>query len=226
MKLLCSFLAIGVACLAAESQAAVVAGWNFNTLTTATNNGTTYSASSGAGTLTVGVTASDQAGGNRGINSFAGTAVNAIAGDANGQALTIQGGALETTTPVENNGATVTIEVNLTSFEDIILSFATQRTSTGFNLNQLAWSTDGTTFTDFGTAYNPATSFAVQSFDLSAISEIENQATVFFRLTLTGATSNAGNNRIDNIQINAVPEPAAALLGSIGLIALLRRRRG
>lgn len=206
------------------TQAAVVAYWNFNTLTTAVNNGTTYSPTSGSGSITVGVAASDNAGSNRGLNSFGGTTVNAISPDPNGQALTLQGGALETTTPVQNNGATMTIQVDLTGLENPILSFATQRTATGFNSNVVAWSTDGLSYTDL-TTYSLGTSFAIQSFDFSSANALDNSSTVFFRITLAGATSNSGNNRFDNIQINAVPEPTAVLLGGFGFIALLRRRR-
>ncbi|MCU0794435.1 MAG: PEP-CTERM sorting domain-containing protein [Akkermansiaceae bacterium] len=227
MKFAATFTAAALFAVPMVSEAVVVAYWNFNTLTTSTNNGTSYSPSSGAGSLTVGVAASDNAGTNRGINAFAGTTTNALNSDPSGQALTIQGGALETTTPVQNNGATIVIQVDLTGLENPILSFASQRTGTGFNSNQVAYSTTGSSYTDFGSAYNPGTSFGstIYSFDFSTIDALDGVATAYFRITLTGATSNAGNNRIDNIQINAVPEPGFALLGSLGILGIFRRRR-
>lgn len=209
---------------AVPAQAVIVAYWNFNTLTNSVNNGTTYAPTSGSGSITVGVAASDNAGNSRGINSFGGTTLNAISPDPNGQALTVQGGALEAATPVQNNGATVTIQVDLTGLENPILSFATQRTNTGFNSSVVAWSTDGVTYTDF-TTYSPGTNFAIQSFDFSSANALDSTSTAFFRITLTGVTANSGNNRFDNVQINAVPEPTAALLGGLGFLALLRRRR-
>lgn len=222
-------LYLGLALFAslADSHAAVVAYWNFNGLTTSTNNGTSYSPTAGSGSFTVGVAANDQAGSNRGINSFGGTTTNSLNSDVAGQALTIQGGASESTTPVQNNGATLIIQVDLSTLSNPILSFASQRSTTGFNSNQMAYSVDGTSYTDFGSPFNPGTSFGstVYSFDFSSIDALDGDASVFFRITLTGATSNAGNIRIDNVQINAVPEPASALLGSLGLLALLRRRR-
>jgi hypothetical protein len=210
-----------------NSAAAVVAYWNFNGLTTSTNNGTSYSTTSGAGSMTVGVAASDQAGNNRGINSFAGTTTNNLNSDVAGQALTIQGGASESTTPVQNNGATIIIQVDLTSLSNPILSFAAQRSNTGFNSNQVAYSVDGTSYTDFGSPFNPGTSFGstVYSFDFSSVNALDGDSSVYFKITLNGATSNSGNMRIDNVQINAIPEPGAALLGSLGMLCLLRRRR-
>jgi hypothetical protein len=41
-------------------------------------------------------------------------------------------------------------------------------------------------------------------------------------LTFEGRNS---NSRFDNLSISAIPEPSAALLGGLGLLALLRRRR-
>lgn len=121
----------------------------------------------------------------------------------------------------------MTIQVDLSGMKDVILTYATQRTNTGFNSNQFAYSTDGVSFTNFGAAYNPATSFALQTFDLSAISSLDKDSSVFFRVTFGGATTSSGNNRIDNIQVNAtpVPETSAALLGALGVLGMLRRRR-
>src|SRR5262249_21213733 len=103
---------------------------------------------------------------------------------------------------------------------------------TGFNSDQLSYSTDGTAFTNFGSAYTPAGSFALQSFDLSTITQLDNQATAFLKITFGGATGTSGNNRLDNVQINgtliptAVPLPNAAWGGGVllGLIALHKRR--
>ncbi len=221
---------------AIPAHGALLAYWNFNGLTTSTNNGTTYVPSSGSqsgtASLTVGVNSSDNAGTNRGINSFGGSATNALNSDPTGQALAIQGSSLETGSVVANNGATLTFQFSTIGFEDAVLSFATQRTGTGFNSNQVAYSTNGSTFTDFGSTYNPATSFGsgagLQTFDLSSINTLDNVAAVYLRITLGGATNISGNNRFDNIQINAtaIPEPtSAAVLGSLALLSMLRRRR-
>jgi hypothetical protein len=45
--------------------------------------------------------------------------------------------------------------------------------------------------------------------------------------TITGAfqIDNGGNLGVDNILVTSIPEPSAALLGGLGALALLRRRR-
>ena len=59
---------------------------------------------------------------------------------------------------------------------------------------------------------------------LATLSALDGAATAFLRVTFDGATSSTGNNRLDNIQFNAIPAPGAiALLGLAGLAA--RRRR-
>ena len=68
---------------------------------------------------------------------------------------------------------TAILNFTLSSYFDPILTFATQKTATGFSANQIAWSTDGTNYTDFGLPYNPAASFALQTVDLSTINDLD-----------------------------------------------------
>jgi len=50
---------------------------------------------------------------------------------------------------------------------------------------------------------------------------------VLFRVTFAGATATAGNNRLDNVTVSAIPEPStyALLFGAVtfGFVALRRR---
>lgn len=53
----------------------------------------------------------------------------------------------------------------------------------------------------------------------------EDEDTLWFRWIEVNDTGNDHGLAIDNFSITAVPEPASTLLGGIGLLALLRRRR-
>lgn len=215
------FAAAVICPFAGSASAALVGYWNFNSLTTGTNNGASYAPTSGVGSLNVNVVASDQAGNNRGIIAFGGSTSNALNSDPAGQALAIQGGASEATSPVDGPNASIVLKFDFTSLQNPVLSFATQRTSTGFGgattPDTIDYSTDGVHYLTFA-SYSPAASFSTQTFDLSAINVLDGASTAFIRMSLIGATSNAGNNRIDNIQLNAspltaVPEASPILLG-------------
>ena len=104
------------------------------------------------------------------------------------------------------NGKTVVFKFSMTGYQDPIFSFATRGTSTGFNLHQWAWSTDNVTYTDFGTnTVNNTSSWLVRSLDMSGIDQLDQAANVYLRLTVTGSTGTTGNNRLDNIILNATP---------------------
>jgi hypothetical protein len=159
----------------------------------------------------------------------AGTTNNARLGNPAGQALSLQGG-----TSTANNGRNITINVSTVGYSNIVFSFATQGTATGFNSNQFQYSLDGTTFIDFGSPYIPAAAFGAVPlvFTLSSITGLNNNPNAAFRIVFNGATTSTGNNRIDNIVVEGtnttIPEPTTAILllsGLTGLIGMRRKRR-
>jgi len=204
----------------AASQAAVadeLAVWNFND--------SDLNVDHGSGTLTSNLNVVN-------VLFAAGTTNNARLGDIAGQALSLQGG-----TSTANNGRNLTFNVSTVGFANIIVSFATQGTSTGFNSNQFQYSLDGINFIDFGSPYIPATAFGTLPlvFSLVSIAGLNNNPNAAFRVVFNGATSSTGTNRIDNIVVegtpaatSSIPEPTTAMLllsGLGGLYKLRRRRR-
>ena len=203
----------------AASQAAVadeLAVWNFND--------SDLNVDHGSGTITSNLNVVN-------ILFAAGTTNNARLGDIAGQALSLQGG-----TSTANNGRNLTFNVSTAGFANIIVSFATQGTSTGFNNNQFQYSLDGINFIDFGSPYIPATAFGTLPlvFSLASIAGLNNNANAAFRIVLNGASSATGTNRVDNFVVegtsapSGIPEPTTALLLLSGLGGLykMKRRRG
>lgn len=203
---------VAVGAISMSVSADVLAYWNFNN--------DNLDVTQGAGTLTTNFEAAN-------VLFFSGTTLNALNDDPSGSALSLQGGA-----DLINNGAWVQFEIDTTGYQDLVLSFATRKTSTGFNNNQVSYSEDGgETWIDFGSPYDPPGGFvdpdSILSFDFSSVMGLNDNSTALFRITLDGATSSAGNNRIDNVQFNAnqIPAPGAlALLGLAGLVGARRRR--
>jgi hypothetical protein len=123
----------------------------------------------------------------------------------------------------------------MAGLQDLVVTFATRGTSSGFNSGLWSYSTDGSAFTSAGLASTATTSttFALATADFSSMAQLDNDGSVWIRYTLAGATTTSGNNRIDNLQLNAspivVPEPPAFVLVAAGLgtlTYLTRRRRG
>ncbi len=199
-----------------EVNADIISYWNFNSYDGDANN---IAADTGAGVIDIDGTwtATD-------LNNFSGSTINTLGGDPAGSSLSLVGQG--------NNGNGFDIAIDTTSFENLELSFATRRSTTGFDSNTVLYSSDGgTNFLQLGGAFVPGGSFGLETFDFSAISSLNNNADVVLRIVLNGATTGSGNNRFDNIQINgdtitSVPEPTSAvLLGVLGIGVLVRRRK-
>ncbi|MFN2531726.1 MAG: PEP-CTERM sorting domain-containing protein [Pyrinomonadaceae bacterium] len=200
LQLILVFLAVLFVTRSARANEITV--WNFNDSDLVVDHG--------AGTLTSNFITTN-------LVFAAGTTNNARLGDLAGQALSLQGGTSNT-----NNGRNLTFAVSTIGYSAIVVSFASQGTSTGFNSNQFQYSIDGVNFIDFGAPYTPLSAFGSVPvvFDLSSIAGLDNNPDAAFRIVFNGATSSTGNNRLDNFVVEgttvatSVPEPA-----TIGLLA-------
>ena len=188
----------------------LLAGWDFQTTT---NGGTAavtsavgtpsplvYVANFGTGTIYLDGTNNSDAFltgvTNPQVTAFGGTALNAGTGFSTS---TISPAALALANN-SANGKRAVFQVNMTGLANLAVSYATQATATGFNTQTWEYSTDGTAWNPLGTVTPIPLAYAVQT--LAPTAGLNNAATAFVRLTITGASSTAGNNRLDNIQFN------------------------
>jgi len=217
--------------IASQAYADLVAGWDFQTtanggtaVLAAPNTPKQFIANFGSGTLFLNGQngASDwvSAASNSELTAFTGTAVNA----GPGFATTGTPGALGLVNQTAN-GKSAVFRFSMAGFQDLVVSYASQRSNTGFTNQAWSFSTDGVNWTDHQTISGLPGAFATQT--LSTIAGLNGATDAYLRLTVTGATAANGNNRLDNIQFNAtaVPEPTSLLLlGSVALGGIAYRR--
>lgn len=192
-------------------DASLVAGWDFQTLTsnkssvpltTALMSARTYNANFGNGNGTLllnGSNGSSQWNYSAGeIFADAGTTVNAAAGfsttTTNPAALLLRGGK-----NLSANGKSLIFRFASTANKTYTISYATGSDSTGFGTHTWAWSNNATTWSA-NTTISVNSTFSTKTFSTS---NATTTGTLYLRLTPSGATKANGTNSIDNIQIQA-----------------------
>ncbi len=106
------------------------------------------------------------------------------------------------------NGKAFAFHFSTTGYQNVVVTMAARRTGTGFNTCAWEYSIDGTTFTalsDVNTMPSATSTYELVTIDLSGLATVNDQSNVYLRCTLTGATSDNGSYRIDNVQVNALP---------------------
>jgi MYXO-CTERM domain-containing protein len=199
---------------AATAHADLIAAWNFNY--DAPNIADMLTVDHGAGTMTSGFA----------LNSFSGSLVNAVTGDVSDDAFSPQVNVGGVSGGANQNGNSFTFTIDTSSVtSDLVLTYATRDTATGFQTQTIEWSNNG------GSSWNPGAVFTDvdTTFSLRTVNftdpGVYGQTSLMVRFTLTGGTAASGNNRYDNVQFNGAPTPGAATLLGLGLLGSNRRRR-
>ena len=201
---------------------ALLAGWDFQTTT---NGGTAavaspstpnkFVANFGTGTLYLDgsngssnwLTASelDSFSGNAGSGVFSSTTSGAAT-------LSIKGGA----SPFTANGKYMVFAVDMSNKLGLTISYDTRYSgTTGFLSQVWDYSTDGINWSNAGTITVSSATFATKS--LAEITALNGDSSAFVRLSLTGATSASGNNRLDNISFLALGADSTTGSGVLGI---------
>ncbi|HMP89968.1 MAG TPA: hypothetical protein PJ991_07195 [Kiritimatiellia bacterium] len=158
----------------------LLAGWNFN------DTANRKTVNHGSGTMTDNLYTT---------NNNTGSSINLVGADVAGQDITIQG--------ATNVGRYIQFQVSMRYYQNLVMSFAAQRSGTGYDSNTISYSINGGAFVNFETGWNPNTSFALKTVNFSSVSAMNDAESVVIRITLGGGTG--GNNRYDNMQFNASP---------------------
>lgn len=134
--------------------------------------------------------------------SFGGTEVNMIPRTPGGVDINDTGSfAPQGGSSNENNGKDFILSIPTTDYRDISLSYATQRTNTGFNKQTLYYSLNGTDYIYFTDLTDIPSEYGARGFDFSDIPAVNDNEHFKVKIVLTDATGAQGNNRFDNIRI-------------------------
>ena len=209
--------------------ASLIAGWDFTTTSTggtasagSPNTPTLFNANFGNGILyldgTNGSSSWLQA---SELDAFGGTINNTGTGfstsTSTGTSLSILGGGTSPTYTA--NGKSMVFKFNMSNYKDLILSYSSRYSGTsGFTTQQWDYSINGTDWTIGQTITISSSTYS--TFTLNKITALDNATNAYLRLTVSGATAVSGNNRLDNIQLNATANSATIIAGGGPLTSL------
>jgi len=178
-------------------DADLVSYWNFNSYD---GNSATISADNGAGLVILQEEGNAWPAGE--LDVVPGTEVNVFGTDPAGTALALGNNGIETLT------RTLTFGLDTTGFTDLMFSAALAGSNATYDIGLISYSLDGIVFTDTGLSVDPSAtgSFELHTADLSGFSILENQSSLFIRLTLSGDNlASSQNLLVDNVQFTATP---------------------
>ncbi|MDR3651445.1 MAG: chitobiase/beta-hexosaminidase C-terminal domain-containing protein [Paludibacter sp.] len=185
----------------------LIAGWDFQTTgnggtaITATSCPSVFVSNFGAGTMHLDGTNGSSTWNSNEIVGTGGTAVNAGVGFSTTittpACLSLTGGTAGSPT----NGKFMVIKLSMAGLSNLVVSYASQGTTTGFTSQVWEYSTNGSTWVPVQTITPIPTLFA--AIKLNTITGLDNATSAYLRFSGTGATSGSGNNKIDNIQLVA-----------------------
>jgi hypothetical protein len=135
-----------------------------------------------------------------------------------------------TFTPNVAPSADLTFSVSTLGCTNLSLSFAINNNGNGFSTATFQYRIGAAgSFTTAGSVTLPPPPGGTQIVTFNYPAAVNDQALVYFRISLTGGASQGTNLQtvIDNIQLNCIPEPTTTFGGVLGVLGLgwLQRRR-
>ncbi len=180
----------------------LLAGWNFNKPAGLESQ---LATSHGTGSLTANWLPET-------MTDFSGTSTNAFATDPPGRDLAVRNGP-----ELANEGNHLTFAVSLAGFQNLVVTYAARRSSSGFTDHEWWWSVGDSPYSHLVTI-QPESSYEIYTIDFTSVAEIHDADLVKLRLVLRGVPTNpssTGNNRIDNVQFRATATAGTAGPGEV-----------
>lgn len=178
--------------------------WNFN------NNASISTLTTATSSVVSGAAINAVAGGSS-VIELDGTGQNFSVQNLNARNSDVAGTHLRFNLPI---GGALVFNVPTTGYDDVIVKFATRRSSSGAGTQSWYYSTNGTDYTLLQTVTPNNGDPALVSLDFSAIAAADNNANFKLKVEFSEAPgSTAGNNRFDNFTVegvvSAAPDTAA-----------------
>lgn len=111
---------------------------------------------------------------------------------------------------VRNPSTDITFKVPTTGYKDPLFTFVVQRSNSGAQQNTITYTVDGANFIPGGLSANVVSTMVdwiTFSIDFSGIPGVDNNPNFAIRISFSvGNDGASGNNRYDNVTVDARPE--------------------